>query len=300
MAVERLTVLLGRSDLVATIGVPPDTRERLRACTPVVVDLDSVDPAVALSPPDSGRLALVSRTLADLRRAATLAGILPAVRGLVVAVLAAPHRHVADLPSLARTWSGRVTELRLDRSPRQGWILQLRFTEQTPAGRVLADIVRVRAPATDTPGLRVAMAGPGCTHWRPGDPATSLVPVAGPLREPNDALAPDLVLRILADPPVPAWSDPRVRVIDRLAHDLVTWDRLGEPGAMDLARRLARSVGGVDQVPPVDEVCVNPIGFVRRPSLGIARLVQHGGQWRVVGEGLPPVPIPRDGGITEV
>lgn len=248
---------LPRSPLVVRIGFAADDQ----LSTPVagqVIDLDTVDPGTPLDDPETGAVAVIARTRTDLRRAATLAAVLPKATRVVVAVA----RSSSALPAAAPDWPD-VLSFQARRGPTGEWALEAAFSRARPVGDVVTALVRGldghRLLAW--PGPRVALAGVGAAHWRPGDPGVTLAAMSGPLGTPEEPPPAELVLRVTGPGSTPEpWTDPRVRAVDR-------------PGGAVPA--------DVDMVPPVDERSVNPAGFVSTPDGGDGVLCQVGDRWSI-------------------
>jgi Glycosyl transferase family 2 len=244
-----------------------------------VVDLDAVDPGTPLEDPPSGAVAVIARTATDLRRAASLAALLPKAAHLVVAVTTSLADPPFALPAVGEDWRALLS-CQARRGPDGEWSVEARFRRARPAGEFVAALVRgigghrVQAPQ----GPRVALAGPGAAHWRPGDPGVTLTTVSGPLGDPDEPPPADLVLRSTEPDPSP-WSDPRVRVVDRPRAEWLVAPCLPRTAAD--GETTARVPSEVDAVPPVDERSVNPMGFVSTPELGTGVLARTGDRWAV-------------------
>lgn len=276
-------VLPSSSVLVATIGFfPEDELEDLNLPqSGKVLDLDEIDPAAALEGPESGAVAVIARTSTDLRRVASLASVLPKARHLVVAVAQSPRHRPLALPEVSPEWHV-LREIRALRGAAGDWAVEARFTRAMPVGEFVAAMLRgfngYRPDAS--PPVRVALAGAGAAHWRPGDPGATLTTEAGPLGEHGRFLPADLVLRLTGPDPV-EWSDPRAAALDRPQADRLTWNRLGTTGGIAEAQSIIPWLAQVDAVPPVDESSVNPTGFISTPELGTGLLTQAGSCWSV-------------------
>jgi hypothetical protein len=257
--------------LVAVIGFLPDDQVSA-APSSTVVDLDTADPGTPLEAPESGAVAVLARTHTDLRRAVSLAALLPKATRVVVAVATAQQA----LPVVAPDWPD-LRSFQVRRGAAGEWAADATFARARPAGDVVVALAgghRLQA----WPPPRVALAGPGAAHWRPGDPAVTLTTAGGPLDDPEHPPPADLVLRLTGPDPVP-WTDARVRVVDR--------PQSGSPGT------------GVDAVPPVDERSVNPGGFVSTPELGSALLTWTGDHWAVQVDPENLVRFPVSGAVTD-
>jgi hypothetical protein len=286
--------------LIALIGFPagvptaPGTAAR-RSGPYEWVDLDQVDAGVPLAGAPDAATAVVARTWTDLRRAASMSGILPSTRRMVIAVSEQPGPlgRLAVIPD--QRFAERV-ELRRDQTG--GWAVAVTTSRAVPAGDVLSRAVlgteMNRSPAIP----RVALSGAGAAHWRPGDPSAVPTTAQGPLADPDRLIPADLVLRaVRQDPPV--WGDPRAKVIDRPQMDLLSWSMLGGPGRLPDAREMLAALTRTDSVPPVDEHSVNPAGFIATPTHGDGRLAQTGDHWSVSAPDMTPVEIHPSGVITD-
>ncbi len=268
--------------LVAVIGfLPDDEVSDLEGAGIEVIDLDQLDMGAILDDPPSGVVAVMARTATDLRRAASLAGMLPHAKHLVISVAQSPARRPLVLPAIPPSWH-TLRSFEARRGANGGWLLVARFARSIPAGEFLAATVRglegARIQPVPTP--RTALAGVGAAHWRPGDPGVTPTTQAGPLTEPDQFLPADLVLRTTKAESA-AWSGERVTVVDRPEQDRTHWARFGAVGGMEQVRSILPSLSDPDFVPPVDERTVNPAGFIGIPELGIGTLCRTGDCWSV-------------------
>jgi hypothetical protein len=257
-----------------------------------LVDLDEVAPEAPFESPESGVVALIARSSTDLRRAATLAGLFPEARHMLVAVTQSPAHRSFAAPAADPGWPA-PRSLRLHRGPAGDWVIEGRFDRQLSMRDFVAATVRGLDGRRVAPPLfpRVALAGPGAAAWRPGELGTTLVGEGGPLEESDGYLPADLVLRSTG-PASPPWADSRVPVVDRPRMDRLSWAGLGSRGGIGDARALLPALSDVDAVPPVDERSVNPWGFVSDPQLGHGVLTQRGDRWCVT--------VPGDDGEEEL
>jgi hypothetical protein len=269
--------------MMLIVGFHPEDKENGSRLQPPneLVDLDDVTLDAPFDAPSSGIAALVARSSTDLRRAASLAGLFPEAKHLLIAVAQAPPHRSFALPIVA---PGRPPprSLRVHRGPAGEWIVEARFNRPTSMRDFVAATVRgldgrhVEA----FPFPRVALAGRGAAAWRPGDMGATLVGEGGPLGESDGYVSADLVLRSTG-PDSPAWSDPQVTAVDRPQMDRLSWTALGSAGGIDEARAILPALSDVDAVPPVDERSVNPGGFVSNPELDGGVLAQSGDRWCV-------------------
>lgn len=298
-------LLPGGSITVAIIGFPPSGngespwRSYIGQQTLVeFVDLDVVDPGSPLAEQPTG-VVLVARTFTDLRRAASVGTLLPAARHTIIGVeQSSPTYHSPLLLAAPPTWPAAT--IVQGRTGRDGeWAVRFSFATALPAGQVLAAIVQQKTPLQKS-GLvaRVALAGPGAAHWRPGDPGATLTTEEGPLGDPERISPADLVVRTV-HATSGEWRDPRAAVIDRPRPDLRSWAYLAKPGVLSHARDVVSTLSTTDCIPPVDEHSVNPTGFLDTPAMGFAQLTQVGNCWNVVSEEIGRVPIHPSGAITD-
>jgi hypothetical protein len=287
---------------VATIGLPPGAPvlPEPAGAGPTgggvdVVDLDAVDPATTLPDRRDGAVAVVARTLTDLRRATTLGALLPAATRITVAVCQPAGGYPAGPPAPGPGWP-EVRHGRAGTGPDGSWSTCLDLAGPLPAGVVLAAVTTGMARHWRVPVAQVALAGPGAAHWRPGDAGARLVPPAGPTGPPPPVPV-DLTLRAVpAGTPAPGGGAP---VVDRLPECDQSWRHLAGPGGIPRARAVAATLPRSDRLPPYDERTVNPAGFLAAPTAGHGRLVQRGECWSVCGAGQEPVPIPPSGAVAD-
>ena len=296
--------------LVAVIGFPPeDLAELSPAALGVaksggqVVDLDAADPGVPLEDPGSGAVAVIARTHTDLRRAASLAALLPKAAQVVIAVTTSPPDRPLALPPVPADWHGLLS-VQARRGAEGEWALEARFKRARPVGGVVAALVRglggrrlLAAPAP-----RVALAGPGASHWRPGDPGVTLTTLDGPLGDPDEPPPADLVLRSVGPDPCP-WQDSRVPVLDRpRPGPAAPAAGAGTPapaGAATVRISAEPIPAEPDAIPPVDEVSVNPEGFVATPEGTTGVLARTGDRWSVRLDSQDLVRFHPSGGVTD-
>jgi hypothetical protein len=275
--------------LVLIVGFHPQDEATIRDGLPAggrIVDLDTADPGTPLEHPASGTVAVLARTLTDLRRGACLAGVLPKASKVVVVVETSVSSRPPALSAASQNWR----TFHATREPEGGWSAEVVFHRARPAGEFLAALIRgldgPRLPASQ--GARVALAGAGASHWRPGDTAVTLVAMDGPLGVPDEPPPADLVLRSVGPEP-PLWPDARVSVIDRprMPHGVADHD-----GTVD-------APSDVDAVPPVDERSVNPSGFISTPEHGHGVLKQTGNHWSIETDSGDTVRLHPSGAVTD-
>lgn len=275
--------------LVATVGVRPG---QLRVGHDPV-DLDLIDSAAPMvDPPRS--VAVVAQTLTDLRRCLSIAALLPAAADVLVAVLDCVSRPA--LPPAGPALPD-VVDLRLLHGPGTEWGIRVSLAKPAPAGAVVDAVVRALGRHAPLPVHRVGLAGPGAAYWRPGDHAAAVCPEDGGPAVPEKQPATDVVLRMVGRQAAP-FADSRVSVVDRPALARLTWTSLGrsdvDPAVMDLL-----GTGDPDQVPPIDEYAVNPVGFVSAGTTGLATMRQAGDVWAIHGVGGIPLIVHPSGTVTD-
>jgi len=299
--------------LLAVIGFPPDEQRDVLALAPpssTVADLDEVDPGAPLDDPASGVVAVVARTYTDLRRVASLATLLPKAAHVVIAVATGPADRPVAVPVVSPDRHG-VLSLQARRGPAGDWSVEGRFARPRPVGEFIVALIRGLGgnPLVATPGPRVALAGAGASHWRPGDPAATPITMGGPLGDPDGPPPADLVLRVTGPDPVP-WTDPRVgAVIDRPPFDRLAWAGTADgwngaappgTGRNGGARPDTGLPAEADAVPPVDEWSVNPVGFAGTPGSASGTLTSVGDHWSVqVDPAASPVRFHPSGAVTD-
>ena len=263
-----------------------------------LIDLDAIDPGVPLEDPESGVVAVIARTSTDLRRAASLAALLPKATRLVIVVTMSPSDRPAVLPVVSADWRAMLS-CQAQHGPAGEWSVETRFGRARPVGEFVTALVRGLAGhrIQASPAPRVALAGPGASHWRPGDPGVTLTTMSGPLGDSDEPPPADLVLRSIGPEPS-AWSDSRVRVIDRPWADLIPSEGLGAAGSNGEVTVQVSSE--VDAVPPVDERSVNPTGFVSTPELGTGVLTQAGNHCSIQVDSKNLVRFNPSGAVTDV
>ncbi|MET8140141.1 glycosyltransferase [Sphaerisporangium sp. NPDC005288] len=257
-------------------------------------DVDSMGPEPWATAEPSAVL-VVARTPTDLRRAVTLSGELPAAPMIGVIVVESPPwcdaPGVPLSPGLGRRF---LRDVGVSRYGSTGWRVKARFSEPRPAGEVAAAVARSFGGhhLSGYPLPMAGLAGPGLADWRPGDPNVTVADERGPAPERSGVSTADLAIR--AVPPAPEWIDERVPAVDR--PPALTWERLGSPGGYQV---LSGERFAPEAVPPVDERSVNPQGFLKRPALGVADLLQHDGAWEVRLADRTLARLPASGGVTD-
>ncbi|MFC4057410.1 glycosyltransferase [Planomonospora corallina] len=288
---RRVLVYLAGFEPTGTAGVPgtpvssaPSVSSGPSRTAPVV-DLDG-DLSGAPDPGQSAaEVLLLARTPTDLRRAATLQSLLPAAERVVVAVAETPPAWTAPVlsPTPAHRWRA-LTDLRVHRPDGASWAVEARFGKPVPAGRTVAATARAfaghRLDAVTAPVA--GLAGPGAAHWRPGDPNAAPAASAGPVPERFGARGGDLVLRVTGSDPEP-WAGAE-SPLERPVAELLSWERLGQPGGAAILGGDLADLSDPRSLPPVDDRSVNPMGFVTVPALGMAELRPEAGRWTVVCE----------------
>jgi hypothetical protein len=292
------TYLPGGPALVATIGFGPcGCGER---CAPlpslgrqvVTVDLDEVSADDPITDVPTKVVAVYARSYTDLRRAVTLSGLLPETAHLVVVVAETSRYRLLGLPAASPEWPP-VQRIHAYQHPTDGWTAEFRLRKAAAPGQFLTAITRAIGQPRRRLSPKVALTGPGAAHWRPGDAGAILATTQGPLGEPDEYLPADLVLRTVDEDDV-GWTDPRVAVVDRDRPGRRDWATLGRGESATAIGELH----DVDSVAPIDELSVNPIGFVARDTKEIGELAQHGDHWAITAPGLHLM-VPASGAITD-
>ncbi|WP_182908303.1 glycosyltransferase family 2 protein [Microbispora sp. H13382] len=292
---ESCPALLGR--LVEGFTGPWTPLEDVPVPTRVADDADA-SPGAEPAPPsadDVGRapggtgaigcVVLAVRSPADLRRAVPLRGLLPTATRVRIAVADVPPWAAQPLPAATPGACWRhLAEIRVARRGR-GWHLDAAFTEPVPAGDVVAHVARGLFGACEATTPVAGLEGGGTADWRPGDPNVTLVPPGGPVPDRRDAPGCDLPLRrAQADGPLvdgPMLDGP---VLDGPVLDGPMLDGPVVDGLL----------------PPLDEAVVNPIGFRRQPSRGMAALAAHRDGFAVTLGADRLVRLPASGRVTDV
>ncbi|GHD22254.1 hypothetical protein [Nocardiopsis kunsanensis] len=230
-----------------------------------------------------GLTLLLAATPTDLRRAAAhLAGFPRSARIVVLVAAAAPHLDppFPVLPGLG-PW-GELVDSRVRRAGDQGWAADLYFGAPVPLIPVVSALAHGMVGGRRERPLPVlaAVRGPDAGLWRPGDARS------------NRTEHVDAILDTTASGyTLPEDAPPRTR---RAPLGEASWADLGSLGAYVPERPAP------DQVPPVDERVVNPIGFTRTSEPVTGTLEDHDGRWHlVVGENVR-WSVPGDGTVTDV
>ncbi|MBG0820760.1 glycosyltransferase [Planomonospora sp. ID91781] len=295
----------------------PEPLARLReGADEVWTDLDGAPTDRPIAESEVERFLLLARTPADLRRAVPLAALLPEARTIVVVVSESPRWRPAPVPVAdnAQYWR-RLLDLRVRRGQGDSWRVETDFARAVPSGGVLKALARGLAGGQRGVLYKpvVSLAGVGSHHWRPGDPNVVPAPVTGPVPARRAAPGCDLVLRT-PGAEAPGWQEEEggPAPIDRP----VSGEGPGGLGAIP-PRTPARDLvpaqtppqvhGGrgagpllsVDDLPPVDELSVCPIGFAAVVDGPLGELREGSGTYEITARGEVATLIAPSGALTE-
>ncbi|GII03260.1 glycosyltransferase [Planobispora takensis] len=304
-------------------------------------DLDGLSPDRPLPGKGITRLLLLARTPGDLRRAVPLAGVLPDVRAVTVAIAESPGWRPAPVPVLGggRHWEG-LLDLRTRRRPDGSWRIDADFAVRTPAGELLKALSRALSGPVRGETPVVSLAGAGSCHWRPGDPNVVLAPEEGPVPDRREATGCDLLLRTV-DAASPLWQDGGVDPVDRpvpggtlpagggsglpAGGGLGLLAGSGSGGLGGVPPQEGRSQGGrsqggpqdgrpqdgpqdgqglppalrADDLPPVDETSVCPVGFLADTDGPPGELREADGAYEIVRRDRVITRFPASGALTD-
>ncbi|KOX24157.1 glycosyltransferase family 2 protein [Nocardiopsis sp. NRRL B-16309] len=271
-----------------------------------VVDLDTHPMGVSvLGDQEAGLVAVVAATPTDLHRAVTVSVHLPRAAHVLVALVDTGGLQEPPIPAAPGTGQWRdVQEVRVRRVGRRGWLCELFFPNAVETSEVLDAVMhgtrgRRRGPAV---APLPVLSGHEGALWRPGDTGVHGIEGEGPVPLRRVTPVGDLALRVGAGRP-PEWTDTTVPVLDRRTTSADSWTAI--TGGTSRAREVSESDGiPVDErihaVAPIDEVTVNPTGFVRVSGGPLADLTVHGSR-AVVREGTKDlVTVAADGTVTDV
>ncbi|MFC4057838.1 glycosyltransferase [Planomonospora corallina] len=260
-------------------------------------DLDRAATDAPLAPAETERLTLIARTPADLRRAVPLAGLLPHAATVTVAIAESPDWRTppVPVPGNARCWNG-LLDVRLRRGDDGSWWAEVGFGTRAPAGEVLKAVSRgLTGRSLSTPYMPVvALAGAGSCHWRPGDPNVTLASLLGPIPGRRAAPGSDLFLRTVGTG-APPWRIPDVHPIDRAGIP----DGVAGNAGVDARNGPAPSLAP-DDLPPVDEISICPIGFTSAVGGPVGEIHDGGEAYEITAHGDVVARVPRSGALTEV
>ncbi|PWV58037.1 glycosyltransferase family A protein [Nocardiopsis sp. L17-MgMaSL7] len=232
-----------------------------------------------------GLVAVVAASLTDLRRSLVTVNALPPTVHLVVVVADTPgHRGpLVPSPPGIDEWND-LLEMRVRRLGKRGWVCELYFPNSVETGQALDCVLhgttggRRGQRATPLAGVH----GTGGARWRPGDVAATGVSATGPVPLRRVSPVADIVVRA-ADGELPPWEDSVVPHLDLPSSGA----RVGEPDP-------------VTALAPVDEQCVNPVGFTKKAGGPMGDLSARGGRC-VLREGERVLStVPEDGTLTDL
>ncbi|MDA1362541.1 glycosyltransferase [Glycomyces luteolus] len=272
-------LMAGIEGTIFTIGFagPESLADSAGGHFPPTIDLDRAELPLAASKRDA--VALVARSVADLRRAATMRALLPSSKRLFVGVteMGVSHRpKTVHLPDAAE-WDA-LRSLHVQRGPGTGWFVEAATDRAAPLGELIAAVVATAAEPTAPVAPLVGLADPGATQWSPGAHAVVVPPGTGDGTSPFPAS--DLLVRTETATAAPE-REGAVAVIDR-------------PGPDGPLEELT-----ADELPPVDELAVNPIGFTNDAEAGTAVLRYDGANWTAAAPDAAMVRLPSDGAVTD-
>ncbi|MFE9242342.1 glycosyltransferase [Nocardiopsis sp. NPDC006938] len=236
--------------------------------------------------PDAvGLVAVVAASLTDLRRHLVTVQALPRTVHLVTVVVDTPGHHgpLVPGPPGIDEWND-LLESRVRRVGKRGWICELFFPNSVETGQALDCVVhgttggRRGGRVTPLAGVQ----GVGAARWRPGDTAATGVSATGPVPLRRVSPVSDLVVRA-GDRQPPLWEDAVVPHLDVPA-----------VGAR------ADVSDPVTSLAPIDEQCVNPVGFTKKAGGPLGDLSARGGR-TVLREGEKVLAtVPEDGTVTDL
>ncbi|CAM3597617.1 glycosyltransferase family 2 protein [Nocardiopsis gilva] len=285
-------------------------RDQLPTGTPPadcrVVDLDGDLPegpdALRDPPSPIGLAALVAATPTDLRRALVLTEALPPSAHILLGIAAVPESRTPPLPTAPGIdqWAD-LHDLQARRHADDAWSCEFRFLEAVAVREAVLAVARSigggRRQSTASP--LVALSGPDASLWRPGDPTAVRVSARGPVPLRGVAPIADTALCTHNGQP-PYWTDDRIDRVDRTGIAALSWARFGQAGDGRRIRELRPGALEVDDVPPIDERVVNPMGFRQTTSERVAVLVPRPDRWAVVIGRTELLRVPDSGTITDV
>ncbi len=210
------------------------------------------------------KISLHARSMTDLRNLVTVQALLPSAFRIEVLISRLPEWSLAPIPRVGDEPYWKTLRTLCISGDDHAWRIEASFASAVPSGQFLCAIAR------RTPGIPLGnSANPliGATArdvmlWRPGDPSVTLLEDGEP------------------------GSGYQVRFERSPERDIsVTHSLVRIPNR---------------EIPPVDEITVNPIGFTRFPTEPIGLLTAAGGEVEVLRASGGTVRLPRSGTVADI
>jgi hypothetical protein len=296
---SRLRALLGEAcPFVGVIGFdegPAVLAPMAGEATPIHDVRQLPETAVETAEPLQGTVVLVARTLADLAQCSFYSAFLPMGRHfyIEVAQMAEPSRPTSiELPP-TRPWR-TMTEQRIRRDRTGHWSIETVLDQPADLASLVRACTAHRAPRSRPLVPRVGVVGPS-TQWAAGTSGYAIAPLrTGEPDSGSEAYpAADVVLHSVPAATVPTWGG-HPRLIER---------RTGAPtrpfSLFPDHREPLHDEPLLQDLPPVDEHLVNPIGF-RWDTGGEHPVMSFDGRgWSVYPPTSAPFLLPASGVVTD-
>lgn len=246
-------------------------------------------------PSHQGTVVLVARTLTDLAQASLYSQFLPSARHLYIEVaqMAEPSRPTSiDLPP-TKPWRTMIEQrIRRDRTGR--WSIETILDHPADLASLVRACTGHRAPRARPLVPRVGVVG-AATQWAAGTSGYALAPLRVESATPGSATYPaaDLVLHSVRVADVPVWGG-HPRLIERRNAGT------SRPNSIfpDHRRSLHERPRPQD-LPPVNEYLVNPIGFRWETTAERPVMSFDGRGWSLHPLTSPAFALPASGMVTD-
>lgn len=246
-------------------------------------------------PPLQGTVVLVARTLTDLAQASLYSDFLPAARHLYVEVaqMAEPSRPTSiDLPP-TKPWRTMI-EQRIRRGRTGHWSIETILDQPADLASLVRACTGHRAPRARPLVPRIGVVG-AATQWAAGTSGYAVPPLEAGAADPGSAAYPaaDLVVHSVPVAEVPTWGGHPHLVERRNTGTLRPYSMFPDH------RQPLHEEPRPQDLPPVNEYLVNPIGFRWETPAEHPVMSFDGRGWSLNPLSSPAFALPASGMVTD-